>query len=54
LNVVCLWAEIALPITACVLGVLLFSGKISRWWRGVREEGLGLSGEEKNKLQSIV
>jgi Mg2+ and Co2+ transporter CorA len=54
LNVVCLWAEIALPITACVLGVLLFVEKISRCWRRVRKDGLGLRASRKDKLHHIV
>jgi hypothetical protein len=33
-----IYAAIAVPITTCVLGVLVFASSIGRWWRTMKEE----------------
>jgi Mg2+ and Co2+ transporter CorA len=33
-----IYAAIAVPITACVLGVLVFASRVGTWWRTVKED----------------
>lgn len=48
------FAAVSLPITACMLGALLFAGRFGRWRRRMREDrGLG-KGKGKPKWASEV
>jgi Mg2+ and Co2+ transporter CorA len=44
-----IYTAISLPITTCMLGVLLFAGRFGRWWERMREDK-GLR-REKGKLK---
>ncbi len=50
-----IYAAIAVPITVCVLGLLVFGGSMGRWWRVVKNNtgkrgALLVSGARKERL----